>query len=191
MPPKAKFSKEEIINAAFEITRESGIEEVTARGIGARLHSSARPIFTVFKNMEEVHDGIITKAKAIYGEYVQKGLQNEIPFKGVGIKYIQLAQNEPHIFHLLFMRKNENANINTVLPLIEDHYFVIIQSIMDAYRLNEQEAENIYKQIWIYTHGIATLCATQVCQFHDEELNQMLTEVFVSLLMQMKRGNKA
>ena len=29
MPPKAKFKKEEIINAAFEITRTQGLEKLT------------------------------------------------------------------------------------------------------------------------------------------------------------------
>ena len=52
MPPKARFSKEEIVSMALQITREHGIGAVTARELGARLGSSARPIFTVFQNMD-------------------------------------------------------------------------------------------------------------------------------------------
>ena len=58
MPPKAKFTKEEIIDAGLTILRECDISAVTARKIGNYLGSSARPIFTVFENMSEVLDGI-------------------------------------------------------------------------------------------------------------------------------------
>ena len=54
MPPKAKFTKAEIIEAALNIVRADGYEALTSRALGTYLGSSARPIFTVFKNMEEV-----------------------------------------------------------------------------------------------------------------------------------------
>ena len=54
MPPKAKFSREEIIDAAINIVREDGFDALTSRALGKKLGSSARPIFTVFQNMEEV-----------------------------------------------------------------------------------------------------------------------------------------
>lgn len=50
MPPKAKFAKEEIVNAALDIVRTEGFESLTARALGSKLGSSARPIFTVFQN---------------------------------------------------------------------------------------------------------------------------------------------
>ena len=54
MPPKPKFTKEEIVQAALELVSEKGMEALTARDLGARLGSSARPVFTVFQSMEEV-----------------------------------------------------------------------------------------------------------------------------------------
>ena len=88
MPPKAKFTKEEIIDAGLTILREKDISAVTAREIASYLGSSSRPIFTVFENMGEVLDGIENKAREIYAEYVRQGLQKNIAFKGVGQAYI-------------------------------------------------------------------------------------------------------
>ena len=48
MPPKPKFTKEEIVAAALELVSANGIEALTARELSAYLGSSARPIFTVF-----------------------------------------------------------------------------------------------------------------------------------------------
>ena len=51
MPPKAKFTKKEIIEASMSIVQKDGFPALTARALGARLGSSARPIFTVFSSM--------------------------------------------------------------------------------------------------------------------------------------------
>ena len=49
MPPKARFSKEEITHTALELIRQRGDEGLTARALGKALNSSACPIFTVFE----------------------------------------------------------------------------------------------------------------------------------------------
>ena len=52
MPPKPKFTREEIASAAFAMIKEGGVSALTARDLGARMGTSARPIFTLFKNMD-------------------------------------------------------------------------------------------------------------------------------------------
>ena len=88
MPPKAKFTKAEIIEAALNIVRTDGYEALTSRALGTYLASSARPIFTVFKNMEEVQQAMIEAAKTLYKEYINTGLSAAHPFKDVGTQYI-------------------------------------------------------------------------------------------------------
>ncbi|SCJ95978.1 Uncharacterised protein [uncultured Eubacterium sp.] len=188
MPPKAKFTKEEIVSAALKITRASGINAVSARAIGAALNSSARPIFTVFRNMEEVQREVIDAAKRLYNEYVRQGLEQKPAFKHVGMQYIHFAVNEPKLFQLLFMsEQKEIPNLSEVLSLIDQNYQNIYLSIMEEYGVDERTAERLYRHLWIYTHGIASLCATKVCAFDESEMNDMLTEVFVGLLQREKQ----
>lgn len=183
MPPRAKFLKEEIIQAALSIVKKDGMSALTARTLGAKLSSSARPVFTVFQSMEEVRQCVIENAKAQYREYVEKGLSEPYAFKGVGLQYILFAVNEPKLFQLLFMNERDSVpSFEGVLPQIDESYHRILQSIIDNYGLTQNIAETLYRHLWIYTHGIATLCATKMCCFTDDEINKMLTEVFVSLL---------
>ena len=136
MPPKAKFTKAEIIEAALNIVRADGYEALTSRALGTYLGSSARPIFTVFKNMEEVQQDMIKSAKALYKEYVNKGLTTEPPFKGVGTQYILFAVNEPKLFQLLFMTEQKQIpDLSGVLPLIDESYEQILLSIQDDYKI--------------------------------------------------------
>lgn len=192
MPPKAKFTREEIVAAALEIAREKGIEAVTAREIGKRLDSSARPIFTVFQNMEEVTQALISRAKEIYKEYVYEGLKEEPAFKGAGMAYIKFAIKEDKLFQLLFMKEHEQAeDIEHILPVIDDNFEEILRSVMIPYGLEKEDALRLYQNLWIYTHGIATLCATKVCHFTQEEISNRETEIFIGLLKKIKGEKKA
>ena len=70
MPPKAKFSKEEIVTTALAMVKQQGIEALTARSLAKELGSSARPIFTVFASMEEVQaevrNAVLTPPRLLY-----------------------------------------------------------------------------------------------------------------------------
>lgn len=48
MPPKVKFTKDEIIQAALNVARVKGASSVSTRDIAAELQVSTRPIFTYF-----------------------------------------------------------------------------------------------------------------------------------------------
>ena len=76
----------------------------------------------------------------------------------------------------------DDIGVNTILPEIDANYPMILKSITDNYPVSKEDAVMLYRHLWIYSHGIATLCATSMCRFSAEEIGNMLTEVFVSLL---------
>lgn len=187
MPPKAKFTRDEIIQAGLNIIRENGMEALSARALGAKLGSSSRPIFTVFQSMEEVQGEVKKSAKSLYTEYVKKGLEQKLAFKGVGTQYILFGIQEPKLFQLLFMSQQEQKPIvENVLPVIDESYKDILLSVQNGYELSENEAQQLYRHLWIYTHGIAVLCATNMCVFTAEEIDKMITQVFRGTLKEIK-----
>lgn len=120
-------------------------------------------------------------------QYVDQGLMWEHPFKGVGTQYILFSIHEPKLFQLLFMAEQPSTpDLSGVLPLIEESYEEILLSIQNDYGINEPLAEKLYRHLWIYTHGIATLCATKMCRFTGEEISNMIPEVCMSILKNMK-----
>ena len=190
MPPKAKFKKEEIVEAALSIVREQGFDALTARALGTKLGSSARPIFTVFQSMEEVQTEVIAAAREQYNSPIREALsqsKNIHRFKCVGEQYIKFAISEPKLFQLLFMKEQEHMpNFTNILPIIEMNYEQILSSIEEEYGFDRSVSQRIYQHLWVYTHGIATLCATKMCCFTKEEISNMMTEIFKSILKEMK-----
>ena len=186
MPPKCKFTRDEIIAAALDIARKDGLYAVTARSLGEKLGSSSKPIFSIFENMEEVLEATLLAARAVYNEYIEQALSDEKPFKAVGSKYIEFAMREPMLFQLLFMKEQtQKRSALGILPMIDDNYEEILETVKTEYGLDDKNAKLLYRQLWIYTHGIASLIATGVCSFKPQEIGEMVSQVFISLLKYM------
>lgn len=189
MPPKQKFTKEEIISAALKLVREKGIDALTARALGDALNSSARPIFTVFAGMADVQNAVEQAAWEVYNQYIEQGLSEKHPFKGTGKAYIRMAREEPNLFRLLFMtgKGNKQApNRDDVLRHMDNVSMPISDAARAAFEIDRSQAQKMHHHLWFYCHGIAVLQATGVCRFTDEEIDAMLTEVGGSLYKYMK-----
>ena len=87
------------------------------------------------------------------------------------------------------MKENTDVpELSSVLPIIDENYDAILSSVKDGYGLPIETAEKLYRHLWIYTHGIAALCATKMCRFTSEEISKMMTEVFIGLLKSLKQN---
>jgi AcrR family transcriptional regulator len=191
VPPAQKFSRQDIIKTALNLLRKEGLAGITARALGAELGTSSRPIFTAFKNMEEVQRETVSAVKAIYNGYVEKGLAETPAFKGVGTQYIRFAREEPRMFELLFMKAGETPfTLENVLPAIDDNSERILASIQKPYGLSREQSYRLYQNTWIFTHGIACLIATGVSTLSEDEVSNRLTEAFTALLIKIKSEGK-
>ena len=105
MPPKAKITKEMILDAVLNITRETGFETVNARSIANKLQCSTRPIFTCYENMDELKKEFLIFAYEYYEQYVSNysDVINVKPYLILPLSYIEFAQEEAYLFKLLFI----------------------------------------------------------------------------------------
>ncbi len=191
MPPKAKFTKEEIVAKALEIVKTSGIDALTARLLGEKLGSSSRPIFTVFSSMDEVQNEVIASARRLYEKYIDDCMQCSNPFKGSGIGYIRFAADKPKLFQLLFMReRGDSPDRGTVLSLIDNNYGRILQAVQSEYGFSYETSREVYLHLWIYSHGIASLIATGVCKFSEQAISEMLADVGAGIIRKYKMEDK-
>ena len=187
MPPKAKFKKEEIIAAAIEIAKRDGFDALTARALAAELGSSPRPIFTVFESMEEVQAEVKAAATKLYESYEDEEMIGAQAFKGSGVGYIRFAAEQPKLFQLLFMRERDGVpDLGRVLSVIDNYYEKILQSVQTEYGFSRETAKRIYEHLWLYSHGIASLIATNVCAFSEQQISEMLADVGAGIIRKYK-----
>ena len=189
MPPKPKFTKEEIVAAALELVSEKGIEALTARELGVRLGGSARPIFTVFNSMEEVQEEVRAAALKRFESYTEKAMHYTPVFKQVGMQMILFAMEEPKLYQLVYMSENAGAtDFEGIVDRLGDVAQLCVDVIQRDYSLSEKDAKALFEHVWIYTFGIGALCATGMCRFSQDEIIQMLGQDFMAMLFYAKSG---
>ena len=181
MPPKAKYTKEQIRDIAYEMVKEQGEDSLTARNLATRLRTSTAPIFTAFSGIEEVQNEVKKKAWALYCEYIKEGMKSEIPFKGTGLMYIRFAKDEPNLFKMLFMKGVREDNPTHYFPSGDTNEPMVRGEVENKYGLDEERARKLYNHLSVYVHGIAVMCAVGGCVFTDDDISRMISEVFMAL----------
>lgn len=184
MPPKFKFKREEIVEAAVNLTRRGGVDAVTARGIAGELGISTQPIFTCFKNMEEAKEEVRIYAEKLCHNYLEKGVEASIPFFGFGMAYIRFAKEEPELYKMLFINPDKTGE--SMLDTLSGIRSIVINSIEKTYRFNEKESKRLFRDLWLVAHSITTLCVGGICPFSDEEIAKILTGFSVSICKSIK-----
>lgn len=185
MPPIIKIKKEDILNIAYQIAREEGIEKINARYVAKKLNCSIQPIFYNFKTMEELKKEVMDKIICTYKSYVYGSLDKNKPYKQMGLGYIEFAKKEPILFQTIFMSKND-SDIKTFLES-DGNIELIKECVGNTTKLNNDDIGKFHTKMWIFTHGIASLIATNTCTFTDEEIDDLLTNQFNALLKQERK----
>lgn len=188
MPPKPKFTREEVVNKAIDFIREYGIDELTTRALGEYMGSSARPIFTLFKNMDELMDEIKKQAYRVFESYREKVKDYEPLFKKAGMQMVLFGKYEKRLYQLLYMHENKKANsFEDVYRLLGSLGEECTEYLKSNFSLSEKDARFVFDNVWIYTYGVGTLLATGMCDFSEEELSSMLTSSFHAIVSEVKR----
>lgn len=182
MPPKLKFTKEQIIEVGLDIVREKGEEGISARAIGKILGASSQPLFSYFENMEEYKKSVLEAAKKLYSEYINEGLSDNVPFKSAGMKHIQFANDEPELFMYLFMTDRGEESVPHFLFRNGIGYENVLEALKKSWNLEKEKAEEIYNHISVYTHGLSVLFAQKTKIYTLEEAEKMISHVFKALI---------
>jgi AcrR family transcriptional regulator len=191
MPPKVQITEEAILLASVEIVRERGMEAINAREIAKRLHCSTQPIFWKFQTMDDLKKALYEKVEELYNNHMFQGMEQGNPFLGAGLAYINFAKSEKNLFKFIFM--SDSIQVKSIFEMIEgeDNREIIVM-ISKMTNLNEEYAKQLFINIWLVTHGIASMMATNSCHFTDTEIDQILSDSFMGLSkqFQQKQGGK-
>lgn len=190
MPPKAKYTKEEITEIALQLVCTHGEEVLTARGLGKALGTSSSPVFTVFKDMEEVKSEVFLRAKAIFDQYMAVAEDFVPSYKMRGMQWVKFAKDYPELFKMLFMHANGDGkskildNVFANLPFGKEKDIAIIKR---DYNATDEQAEHLFGQMWTYSFGLCVLSANGICNFDENEIALRLGEIFQGMIYVIKK----
>jgi len=193
MPPKTRFKKEDIVEAAFSIVRRDGWSRLSARSIAKELNSSTQPIYSHLKSIEDLKEEIVKKIFDLLFTYGTKKRTGD-PWVDVSIGYVLFAKEEKQLFRCLGDEK--------LLPVNRkygEQYFKLINQTLSGYPffkgLSEQQIYKVRELGFIFAFGLAVLLNNSLVTFipDEKEVPRLLKIVDHALLKgfkdYLKEGN--
>ena len=179
MPPRSKITREMIIDAAYEIVRESGEGSLNARSIADRLGCSTQPVLYVFRTMDEIRECVYQKADEYHSEYLLQTGENTSIWKN----YIRFSVRERNLFRFLFQ---SNAFSGRIQGLIDDERLLPVLEAMSAQMgMEVKDVKKFFAAIYYPVHGIASLLANNSMEYDEEEFEVILNMIRRGVLKEM------
>lgn len=174
MPPNLCYTKEKIIEAAFELYKEIGIEGITIRKIAEKLGSSIAPIYSNFRNVDELKKCLMDKTLDELLKYTDKKYSSNT-FLNIGIGLIKFAKENKEPYRTLFLKTNEYEYLTNEFFSKNLEKMKSEPTLKD---LDEKELTRILEKVRLFTHGLAAqICCGSIIDKPDEYFIELLKEV--------------
>lgn len=184
MPPKAKITKEMIIDAGFEVARELGIEMVNARTVSERLGCSTQPVMYHFKTIEDIKKAIYQKADAYHTAYLMD-IHGDSPMLELGLSYIRFAQTEKQLFRLLF--QSDEYSGKSISELIDaEGLLPILNVLSESAGTDIVRAKEIFRLLFLFVHGYAGMLANNTMKYDEAAIAADLERAFAGVCYALK-----
>lgn len=184
MPPKPKNTREEIVAAAIECIRRWGQNGLTAKQIGQVLGSAPSSIFTHFASMEELTQETVHAVWQDFDRRIRESMQGEAPFLDFPAWVVHYAGEEPNLFALLFMSpgRMEDPDLHSAAQSSWEEGVRVLQR---CFCLQEPEAQRLFRDIYLYTKGMAVSVAAGAMSMTADAVYGALRRVYRGFLMSM------
>lgn len=155
MPPKAKFSSESVIDAAFSVVRREGWTALSARSIAKELGASTGPIYAYLPSMTDIEEAVVKKALDLYHQYLTAP-QTGDPWIDSGIGYVRFALEEQQLFRCINDEKHTPMQRNLGRKLWEQ----LSTDLKDYPMFKGLDDDLVFRMRmarWMLVHGLASL----------------------------------
>ena len=180
MPAIKELSKDYIVKVAVKMVNDKGWDSINARSLAKALKVSTKPLYRIYKNMDEIKSDIYKEISYQYDEFITSRVDNKKALITLCIAYVEFAQEYKNLFISLFLSNNlkwkslenvldEKWNQSTIINLVNKHGYSF------------EEAKNLFMNMWLYANGLATLIATNEITIDEKEILVRLVKTYKTL----------
>ena len=175
------LSKENIVKGAVIIINRTGWEALNARSLAKELGVSTKPLYRVYKSMDEIKADVYKEIYRQYDEFINSRIDSKKALVTLSIAYVEFAQEYKNLFVSLFLSNNLKwKSINDVLDEKWNQSTII--NLVNKQGLSFDEAKELFINMWLYTNGLATLIATNDIKVDTQDILFKIVKYYKSLL---------
>ena len=189
MPPKAKITKDMVVDAAFEVVRKTGAENLNARTVARKLNCSTQPVLYHFETIEKLKRAVYAKTDSFHTEYLMdiKDPQDGA-LLGIGLNYIRFAIEEPNLFRYLF--QSGFAVENSLLEMIDSAELIpVLSAMQEAMNMSIEQTKEVFLTIALFAHGYASIIANNSLEYDEALVSVHLERAYRGTVLASQEEN--
>lgn len=180
MPPKTKYDKEAIVEAAFAIAKEEGFAGITARSVAKRLRCSVAPIYLNFGTIDDLVKAVVERVFALSDELLAKQKGPHL-FENIGKASLVFAREYPVFFRELVMQQNPYM---TSYETVQDAMVEALAEDENMRGLTYDERKRLLLKMRIFQTGMSVMVANgHLSSLDDQAAETLLMEMGKDLLL--------
>ncbi len=173
MARKKEIFKQHILDVAYQMAIENGVESLTARKVADAADCSTQPIYLEFKNMKDLRQQVLTMIQDKMQSKVFEETYIGEPLIDLQLSYIMFAEKHPELFRAMYIEgKFGNENISKFTMEIG------LEKLEQSYPNNEfsdEKKKNIITGSWIIATGIGSLVSSGLVSINQDQMVGLLT----------------
>lgn len=183
--PKQRITKEMIVDAAFIIAREHGMEQVMVKTIAAQIGCSVQPIYSYCTNMKGLRKDVTDQTNVFIQQFIASHIDKKDFFRSIGQAYIQLAKEEPNLFKIFILQARDG--ISSLDELYDSQATPqALQTIAKQLKISSAQAKQLHLHMLIYTIGLGTIFSVTSPGISAEEIFAQQELAYQAFLIQTK-----
>ena len=189
MPPKQRFSREDVVDAAFAVVRREGWPGLSARAIAKELNSSTRPIYDHLESMKHIEDEVVKKALACFVDFISRDRTGD-KWLDQALGYVMFADREKHLFRCI----NDEKHIPAQKKFAREHWDRLGDQLSGDPRfkgLSREEKNRVRVARWFMLHGLSFLISNGWFSLPEGEKSVLVERLGLSLVDFLRMANQA
>ena len=185
MPPGTRITREMIVDAALEVVRQSGLENVNARTVAKELGCSTQPVMYRFATVEELKRAAYARLDRMHTAYLLSVPPERDPLPEIGLNYIRFAVEEPNWFR--FLLQSGYAAQNSLSQMLDAEE---LQPILGAMRrdmdIPADRTKDVFMITAMFVHGCASMIANNALEYDEAAVARQLERAFIGAVLAVR-----
>ncbi len=177
MPAIVEIKKENVIKAAVKMVNDDGWDSVNARSLAKKLGISTKPLYRMYKSMDEIKEEIYKEIYRQYDVFINSRIDSQKALLTLSIAYVEFASLYKNLFKSLFL--SNNLKWQTLDNVLDEKWNQsTIVNLVNKQKLSFDDAKALFMNYWLYVNGLATLIATNDIKLDENELLVKLVKMY-------------
>ncbi len=186
--PKQRITKEMVVDAAFELARSGGMEQVVVKAIAGKIGCSVQPIYSYCKNMDGLRRDVEERTKCFVKAYIASHFDKNDPFRSTGQAYIRLTEEEPNLFKIFILHRRQGvSSLDDLYRAEADGQIPVF--LAENLNISTDRARQLHLDMLIYTIGIGTIFSMTTPGISSDEIYSQQERIYQILLKHILEDN--